>query len=62
MKRIFYADQNGEKVDLGTMEGIETILYDIFSAAEKKDSCMIIKENVKSAAEKRCKNRLKELE
>jgi hypothetical protein len=56
MVHIIYSNTNGEKVDLGTIEGIKTIINDIYSQAKNANGCLIIKENIKAAAEECYKN------
>lgn len=60
-KKIIYTDEFGNKIDVNSIEGIHVILNDIFMTCNNENSCLCVKENIKTSAEKCCETRIWEI-
>lgn len=60
-KKIIYTYEFGNQIDVNTVEGIHTILNDVFVLCETENACMCVKENVNASVEKCYKTRIQEI-
>lgn len=60
-KKIVYADEFGNKINVNSIEGIHAILNDIFMACGDESSCLCVKNNIKASVEKCYETRIQEI-
>lgn len=61
MKPIWYIDNEKNKIDIATTEGIGTAITDIFEECNREDSCLCVRENLKNLIDRIYKERVIEI-
>lgn len=61
MKSIWYTDNEENKIDIATTEGIGTAITDIFEECNCEDACLCVRENLKNLIDRIYKERVIEI-
>lgn len=61
MKPIWYTDNEENKIDIATTEGIGTAITDIFEECNREDACLCVRENLKNLIDRIYKERVIEI-
>lgn len=61
MKPIWYTDNEGNKIDIASTEGIGTAITDIFEDCNHENACLCVMENLKELIDRIYKERVTEI-